>query len=174
MVANVSQSEDDESRRKVLLDRLKRLRRLLKECLRLVELTLRDLEHEKEISAEEILDFIKKLPSGKSMREPLISHGLVREKDILDALAREMGFERVDLSQVTVTPELLAAIPAEIAKRYGCFPVAVEKNTIYVALCDPLNVLIQRNLESVLKKNIVCMIAPEDDIQRAIREYYGE
>jgi hypothetical protein len=37
-----------------------------------------------------------------------------------------------------------------------------------------LNVLIQRNLESVLKKNIVCMIAPEDDIQRAIREYYGE
>ena len=74
----------------------------------------------------------------------------------------------------TNTALLLASIPADIAKHYGCFPVRIEKDTIYIALTDPLNMGIASELERLLNKKIVYMLAPEDDIQRLINEYYGK
>ncbi len=174
MVANVSQSEDDESRRRILIDRLRRLNRLLKECLRLMDLILSELQHDKDISLPELRDIINTSSHGKSIKEPLITQGLVKEDDMLNALSQEMGLERVDLSKVTVTQELLDAIPSMAAKRYRCFPVAIEKDTIYVALSDPLNIEIPNVLNRLLKKKIICMIAPENEIEKAIRKYYEE
>jgi type IV pilus assembly protein PilB len=161
----VFQSEnDDEFRRRILLDRLKRLKRLLKECSRLMELILLELEHDKDIPFEELHD-------RKSL---LIDQGLVSEDDILEALSLETGLERIDISRIPITPELLASIPSEIAKRDGCFPVALKEDTVYLAVSDPLNTETARELERLLNKKIVYMLAPEEEILRFVRAHYGD
>jgi hypothetical protein len=110
---------------------------------------------------------------GMTLRKAVISTGLIREDDLLDALAREMGMEKVSLDQIEVTRELLAAIDPTTAQTHRVFPVRVTPSTIYIALADPLNIEITDDLKKTLGKNVVGMIAPEDEILHAIHRYYG-
>jgi type II secretory ATPase GspE/PulE/Tfp pilus assembly ATPase PilB-like protein len=120
---------------------------------------------------KEIQDTIQQ-EAGMTLRKAVVSTGLVREDEILDALAQEMGMEKVALHEVKVTPELLSAIDPKIARTYHVFPVRVTEDTVYVALADPLNIEVTDDLEKVLGKKVVGLVAPEDEIIHAIRRYY--
>jgi type II secretory ATPase GspE/PulE/Tfp pilus assembly ATPase PilB-like protein len=110
--------------------------------------------------------------AGMTLRKAVVSTGLVREEEILDALAQEMGMEKVALHEIKVTPELLASIDPKMARSYRVFPVRVTEDTLYVALADPLNIETTDDLERILGKKVVGMIAPEDEIIHALRRYY--
>jgi len=110
--------------------------------------------------------------AGMTLRKAVVSTGLVREEEILDALAQEMGMEKVALHEIKVTPELLAAIDPKVARNYRVFPVRVTEDTLYVALADPLNIETTDDLERIIGKKVVGMIAPEDEIIHALRRYY--
>jgi type II secretory ATPase GspE/PulE/Tfp pilus assembly ATPase PilB-like protein len=110
--------------------------------------------------------------AGMTLRKAVVSTGLVREDEILDALAQEMGMEKVALHDLKITSELLAAIDPKIARTYRVFPVRMTEDTVYVALADPLNIEVTDDLEKVLGKKVVGLIAPEDEIIHAIRRYY--
>ncbi|MBM3335960.1 hypothetical protein FJY63_14980, partial [Candidatus Sumerlaeota bacterium] len=90
--------------------------------------------------------------AGMSLRKAVVSSGLVREEEILDAIAQEMGLDKVALNEVKVTPELLSAIPPKVARNYRVFPIRVSDDTVYVALADPLNIQVMDDLERVLNK----------------------
>ena len=110
--------------------------------------------------------------AGTTLKKSLIQMGLVREEDIIDAVAAEMGLEKIVLGQVHVTPELLELIPAKIAKQYQIFPVRQDETSIYIALSDPLNIQTTDDLERLLQKHIVPVLASEAEIDRAVRRYY--
>jgi type II secretory ATPase GspE/PulE/Tfp pilus assembly ATPase PilB-like protein len=110
--------------------------------------------------------------AGMTLRKAVVQTGLVKEEEILDALAQEMGMEKVALHEIKVTPELLSAIDPKIARNYRVFPVRVTEDTVYVALADPLNIEVTDDLEKILGKKVVGMVAPEDEITHAIRRYY--
>jgi len=110
--------------------------------------------------------------AGMTLRKAVVSTGLVREEEILDALAQEMGMEKVALNEVKVTPELLKALDPKVARTYRVFPIRADDDTIYVALADPLNIETTDDLERILGKKVIGMVAPEDEITHAIRRYY--
>jgi type IV pilus assembly protein PilB len=110
--------------------------------------------------------------SAQSLKRSLIDQGLVREEDILDALAQEMGMEKIDLTQLKPTPDLIHQIDAGIAKKYQVFPVRYDDNTLYVALADPLNIQATDDLERIVGKKVIGVIASEEDILRMIKHYY--
>lgn len=110
--------------------------------------------------------------AGMTLRKAVVSTGLVREEEILDALAQEMGMEKAVLSEVKVTPELLRALDGKVARSYRVFPIRDTEDTLYVALADPLNIQATDDLERILGKNVIGMVAPEDEITHAIRRYY--
>ncbi len=119
-------------------------------------------------------DMLKSLEneSATSLKRALVTQGYVREDDILDALASEMGMEKVEFANLQVTPELLELIPAKVAKEYKVFPVKFENNTLYVALSDPLDIRVTDDLERILEKKIVGMVASEDEIIKYIKRFY--
>ncbi len=110
--------------------------------------------------------------SAQTLKKSLVSQGLVREDDILDALAREMGMEKVNIGDVEITPELLEQIDKRTAVKYNVFPVRYTEDTIWVAISDPLNIQITDDLELILGKKVVGMVAPEDEISKRIKRYY--
>jgi type IV pilus assembly protein PilB len=110
--------------------------------------------------------------SAQSLKRGLIDQGFVREEDILDALAQEMGMEKVNLSQIRPTPDLIRQIDPAIAKKYQVFPVRYDESTLYVALADPLNIQATDDLERIIGKKVFGVIAPEEDILRMIKHYY--
>jgi type IV pilus assembly protein PilB len=110
--------------------------------------------------------------SAQSIRRSLVQTGLVREDDILDALAQEMRMERVHFDDLQVTPELIEQIPPRVAQKYRVFPVRYTDDEVWVALSDPLDIQTTDDLKMVLNREVVGCVAPEEDIARAIQRYY--
>lgn len=110
--------------------------------------------------------------SAVSLKHSLIAMNLVTEEDILDAVASDMGMQRVDLSTVEFTPELLDEITPDVAKRYEVIPIKSDEDELWLALSDPSNVQAIDDLSRVLGKRIYGMIAGEEELQKAIRKYY--
>ncbi len=110
--------------------------------------------------------------SAAALKKTLISQGLVREDDILDALAREMGMDKVDLDEVDITPELIVALDKRTAMKYHVFPVRFTEDTLWVALSDPLNIQTTDDLEKITGKKVIGLVAPEGDINKRIKRYY--
>lgn len=110
--------------------------------------------------------------SAATLKRSLISQGLVREDDILDALAREMGMEKVNLEEIEITPELLEQVEKRTVVKYHVFPIKYTDDTIWVALSDPLNIQATDDLERILMKKVIGLVAPEDEINKRIKRYY--
>ncbi len=110
--------------------------------------------------------------SAQSLKRALVSQGFVREDDILDALASEMGMDKVTLQEIDVTPELVEQISPKIAKEYRVFPVKYDESNIWVALSDPLDIRVTDDLERILEKRVVGMVASEDEINKFIKRFY--
>ncbi len=176
----IHEEEDDNPKRRLLMDRLKRLKRFLKESERLIDLILLELGHDQssdeikmsegEMAAHISEDYFKELLAKRKVLE---IEGLVREDDILDAIARDMKMERVDLGKVNVTQDLLNSIPLDIIREYHCFPVKIEQDALYVATSDPLDIQMMDDLRGFLKKKIIGMVCREHELEEAIKKYYG-
>lgn len=110
--------------------------------------------------------------SAQTLKRSLISQGFVREDDILDALAREMGMEKISIANVKITPELLDQLPDKVVKAYRVFPIAYDDHRIDVALADPLNINITDDLEKIVGKKVVGFVASDEEIEKAIKRYY--
>lgn len=125
------------------------------------------------INEEMIQDVLKdNSESAATLKKTLISQGLVREDDILDALAREMGMEKIELDEVDITPELLEQIDKRTVLKYNVFPVKYTDDTIWVALSDPLNIQATDDLHRILGKEVIGVVAPEEEIIKRIKRYY--
>src|SRR2546421_8015218 len=76
----------------------------------------------------------------KPLHELLIERGFAKEEDVLAALADEFGMELVDLTQVTVEPETLKAMPLKLVHRRTLMPLSRNNGTLVVATGDPYDV----------------------------------
>src|SRR5437588_12038527 len=77
----------------------------------------------------------KSAPS-KPVHELLIEKGFAKEEDVLAALAEEFGMELVDLTKVTVSPDILQAMPLKLVHRRTLMPLSRHTNTLVVATGD--------------------------------------
>ena len=124
------------------------------------------------VSHDMIKDLIPENESAATLKHALVQQGIVRPDDILDALAANLGYEKINLRDLTVTPDLVQQIEARHALKYKVFPVAYDDQTLSVALSDPLNIQTTDDLERIYHKRIIPVISNEDDIVRYLRSYY--
>jgi len=110
----------------------------------------------------------------KSIKDAVVKANLMEEEDFIDLLADGLHMQKVDLNKVEVTKDLLALIDKKVAREYKIFPVRFdeETDTIYVAVADPLNIQVQDDLERILRRSVVPMIARDDLIERFYKRYY--
>jgi hypothetical protein len=85
------------------------------------------------------------------------------------------GAEKVDLSKIHFTPELLRYIPAETARKYQVLPLFdyPGRLTIALAQADDLNVI--DGLIAILKgKELEIRIAQIEQLDRFLQQLYGD
>ena len=70
---------------------------------------------------------------AKPLHELLIERGFAKEDDVLIALAEEFGMELVDLTQITVEPATLQAMPLKLVHRRSLMPLSRNNGTLVVA-----------------------------------------
>jgi type IV pilus assembly protein PilB len=110
---------------------------------------------------------------GISLPEALAALGLVDELSVARALAKEQGLPFVDLDKGRVPEEVLALLPAELARQQGLLPVKQHQGKLVVAVDDPMKRILADQLEFTIGMPVVCALAAPSALKRALERGYG-
>jgi type IV pilus assembly protein PilB len=114
------------------------------------------------------------LNSGKVLPQILADFQIISTPDDLWAIvASELGADLIDLSRWTPPNELLALVPAGMARLHGALPVNFTAEGLQVVLVDPLNPQTAEDLRFALGKEIIVAVAPDYLVEKKINECYG-
>tara|TARA_B100001109_G_scaffold252890_1_gene249679 strand:+ start:401 stop:2080 length:1680 start_codon:yes stop_codon:yes gene_type:complete len=112
--------------------------------------------------------------SGKDVGDILTDFQVVQSReDMWGIIAQELGADLVDLSEFLPPEELLAVIPAPMARLHGALPINFDAEGITVALLDPMNPQTPEDLRFALGKEVKVVVAPDYIIEKKINEAYG-
>ena len=109
----------------------------------------------------------------EGVMDVLAREGVVSKLDMLKALAGQFGMETISLTGLDIPREVLDMVPGDVAQRYKVVPVFKNENVLTVAIGDPLDVDTLDGLRYVLKCNVEGVVAPPEEIEKAIANYYG-
>ena len=107
----------------------------------------------------------------------LVRLGFVTEAVIRDIMARTIGQESIDLTQVLVDAEALRLVPQEFARRHRLLPIAydADQNLLIVAITEVFNVVALDQLRAALGQNIQLktVLAGQAQLDEFIDQFYG-
>ena len=122
--------------------------------------------------AEDVLSEVEN--SGKEIAEVLADFEIISSRDdIWPIVATELGVSLVDLSNWSPPADLLALIPAGMARLHGALPVDVGPDGITVVLVDPLNPQTVEDLRFALGREVLVAVAPDYLVEKKISDSYG-
>jgi type IV pilus assembly protein PilB len=112
--------------------------------------------------------------TGERVGVVLVRMNLATEKQIAKALAFQLGFPYVNLSENPPDPTAVVLIPKEVALKRICIATTLEKNLLTVAMSDPLLFSLVQDLEFQTGYRIKQVVATRDDINEAIQTCYPD
>ena len=125
-----------------------------------------------DLQYEEVVAELKR--SGAPVFQLLQDFGIMKLDDILHVMAENLGAEIVSLRDREYSPELLKAIPANVARMYHCIPVALKNGTLQVALADPLDPAHADEIGFASKRDVQVVVADPAEIEKAVERHYGQ
>jgi type IV pilus assembly protein PilB len=112
--------------------------------------------------------------SGKEAAEILADFQVINHRDdVWPVVASELGAQVVDIRDWTPPEQLLALLPAGMARLHGALPVNLDHDGLHVALVDPMNPQTIEDLRFALGREVVLAIAPDYVVEAKINECYG-
>jgi type IV pilus assembly protein PilB len=111
--------------------------------------------------------------NGKTIAQAIVDGGFVDAHGFYQTIAEALGTEYVNLADQEIAPEILRLIPNGLARLHGVLPIGMSDNTLRVALIDPLDPRATEDLRFALGTDVDVVIAPTEQIEERIRQYYG-
>ena len=111
--------------------------------------------------------------NGKTIVQAMVDGGFVDEQGFYQTIAGALGAEYVDLSDKEIPAAILKLIPSGLARLHRALPIGLSGNTLRIALADPLDPRAAEDLRFALGKDVDVVVAPTEQIDNRIKEYYG-
>jgi twitching motility protein PilT len=122
------------------------------------------------ISADQLGQVLKRqAQAGGQLGSILIEMGFVALDDLLELLSRKFGVPGVNLYQRNIKKEVLQLLPVEKMTALGVLPIAMENQTVELAMVNPQDFATTSELEFSLGKKIRPVVMPAFMIASAIR-----
>jgi twitching motility protein PilT len=122
------------------------------------------------ISADQLEQVLKRqAQAGGQLGSILIEMGFVALDDLLELLSRKFGVPGVNLYQRNIKKEVLQLLPVEKMTALGVLPIAMENQTVELAMVNPQDFATTSELEFSLGKKIRPVVMPAFMIASAIR-----
>ena len=112
--------------------------------------------------------------SGKPVMEIIENYGLFSRTDLLQVIANSLGSYVWDPRSADVKKEVIASIDTNTARSYGVIPVALEDDTLHLAMRNPLDYQTVESLRFILGKNILPVAVDPDMLDSELERYYPE
>src|SRR5215831_1523379 len=105
--------------------------------------------------------------------EILLQKGTVSKDELIKALGEVTTVPYVDCTTVAVPKEVLALLPANMARRCNALPISLEDNRLVVAMAEPQNLQILDELRFKTGRQIVPRLGFHGELRAAIAKHYG-
>ena len=112
--------------------------------------------------------------SGKRLGEVITEMGLMSEFDILRAVSSQYSYPIIDLTSIDVDPKALDLLNEKYCTENTVVPIGFDDDKLVVAIDDPLNILVQDDLQFRTGYEIVLMLATRSGILDTIKVNYGK
>lgn len=112
--------------------------------------------------------------SGKPVMEIIENYGLFSRADLLQVIANSLGSYVWDPRSADVKKEVIASIDTNTARSYGVIPVALEDDTLHLAMRNPLDYQTVESLRFILGKNLLPVAVDPDMFDSELERYYPE
>ena len=124
------------------------------------------------ITPQQLLDAeAQQHESGRSLGRVLVDQRYATEKDLVAALATQIGMEFVDLEVVDVDGRAATMLSEQMMRRHGVLPIGFQDGKLIVAMSDPANVVAIDDVRTVTKMEVKAVVATKDDVVAAISKY---
>ena len=112
--------------------------------------------------------------TGDRLGVVLVRMNLASEKQIAKALAHQLGFSYVNLSENAPEAHAVVLIPKDVSIKRVCIATKLEKNLLTVAMADPLLFSLVQDLEFQTGYRIRQVVATAAEILDAIQKCYPD
>jgi len=113
------------------------------------------------------------MSSGEGVVDTLIAKGVVMPIQVSQAKAAQFGTEFIELGEQTIGDDVVSAVPRNVAHQYKVVPLYMDELSVTVAMADPSDLDAIDGLGQALGMEVNVNVADEDEIEAAIKQYYG-
>src|SRR3954447_23261145 len=111
--------------------------------------------------------------NGKTIAQAMVDSGFVDEHSFYQTIADALGTEYVNLNEREIPAAIIKMVPSGLARLHRALPIALSGSTLRLALADPLDPSAAEDLRFALGKDVDVVVAPTDQIEERIKQYYG-
>ena len=111
---------------------------------------------------------------GIRTEEALVKLGYVDANEISSLQASKFGFESINLSGIEIPSSVIELVPESVARENIVIPLAIEGESLAIAISDPMKFEVLDKLRFILNREIKAKVAPDDAITAAINRHYGQ
>jgi hypothetical protein len=111
--------------------------------------------------------------TGRRLGEILIERGLLQEEDLTRLLAGQKGLPFVSLRAEPIDPEATKLLSEDQARLFSALPIRFEEGLPLVAVADPTNDVLNRNIREALGQDVHFVVAGRTELNEVIGEAYS-
>src|SRR4051812_44290902 len=111
--------------------------------------------------------------TGEGVLDTLIKSGVIAPTQVATARAAQLGLEFIQLGEIKIADNAIAAIPRHVARRFNVVPVYKTEEGVIVGMADPSDLDTLDALRHSINMDVEARVATEADIEAALNKYYG-
>ncbi|MDF1754922.1 MAG: ATPase, T2SS/T4P/T4SS family [Verrucomicrobiales bacterium] len=99
-------------------------------------------------------------------------YGVIEREQLLNLIAHDIGGNYYNLADFEPPAQILATLPAGMAKLYKCIPIQITEAGLEVVFLNPLDPQNIEELGFALNASIVPAVAPPEQVTEMIQRFY--
>jgi type II secretion system protein E len=110
---------------------------------------------------------------GLRLDRAVVQLGFLSEKQMLDLLAEQLHLSVVSLEDITISHDVLKALPPRFVYRKRLVPIGRENGMLRVAMSDAFDNYVLDEIRLVTGLQVEQVLAVRDEIEKLIKTHYG-
>jgi len=110
--------------------------------------------------------------SGRRLGQELLAMNLITEEEMAFALAMQLKIPYVDLISPDIEKKVIECIPEEVSRKFICVPIALKQNILDVAMADPLDLNMMKDLQFITGYSIQPAISTSTQILETLQKHF--
>jgi len=103
----------------------------------------------------------------------LLRLGYITQPQLNESLALQVGIEKIDLTDISISPEVITLVPAELVSKHSILPLRRENGRLAVAMTDPFQPQVIEDLRLVSGHPVRRYYAEPAQMENSILKFYG-